>query len=76
MGPDRQRASAGLDSGPVFRRRRPRDPSKIVWGDAFRIVADGVTAERGYISQNAVTDVNDDPLLLNNTDYSVRARCA
>ncbi|MFZ3380145.1 MAG: hypothetical protein WA211_21095 [Candidatus Acidiferrales bacterium] len=51
-----------------------RESSTVVWGDAFRIVADGVTAERGYISQNAATDASGDPLLVNNTDYSVRAR--
>jgi hypothetical protein len=61
---------------PSFGAGATREPSKVVWGDALRIVADGVTAERGYISQNAITDVNGDPLLLNNTDYSVRARCA
>jgi hypothetical protein len=53
-----------------------REPLTAVWGDAFRIVADGLTAERGYISQNAITDVNGDQLLLNNTDYSVRVRIA
>ena len=42
----------------------------------LRITADGVTAERGYISQGAITDVNGNPLLLNNTDYSVRVRIA
>jgi hypothetical protein len=61
---------------PSFGAGATREPSKVVWGDAFRIVADGVTAERGYISQNAITDVNGDPLLLNNTDYSVRVRIA
>jgi hypothetical protein len=61
---------------PSFGGGATREPLNAVWGDAFRIVADGVTAERGYISQNAITDVNGDPLLLNNTDYSVRARIA
>ena len=46
----------------------------MVWGDAYRITADGVTAARGMIEQNAIIDVNGDPLLPNNTDYSVRAR--
>jgi hypothetical protein len=45
-----------------------------VWGDAFRITADGVNVERGYISQNAIADASGNPLLVNNTDYSVRAR--
>lgn len=61
---------------PSFGAGAAREPSNVVWGDAFRIIADGVTAERGYISQNAITDVNGDPLLLNNTDYSVRVRIA
>jgi hypothetical protein len=61
---------------PSFGAGATREPSNVVWGDAFRIIADGVTAERGYISQNAITDVDGDPLLLNNTDYSVRVRIA
>ena len=61
---------------PSFGGGATREPLNAVWGDAFRIVADGVTAERGHISQNAIADVNGDPLLLNNTDYSVRVRIA
>ena len=61
---------------PSFGAGATREPLNAVWGDAFRILADGVTAERGYISQNAITDVNGDPLLLHNTDYSVRVRIA
>jgi hypothetical protein len=61
---------------PSFGGGATREPLNAVWGDAFRIVADGATAERGYISQNAITDANGDPLLLSNTDYSVRARIA
>jgi hypothetical protein len=53
-----------------------REPSNVVWGDAYRITADGVTAERGYISQNAITDAAGNPLLAINTDYSVRAHVA
>jgi hypothetical protein len=36
--------------GPSFGAGATREPSNVVWGDAFRIIADGVTAERGYIS--------------------------
>jgi hypothetical protein len=61
---------------PSFGAGATREPSFVVWGDAFRIVADGVTVERGYISQNAITDAAGNPLLANNTDYSVRARVA
>ena len=49
-------------------------PSDVVWGDAYRITADGVTAARGMIAQNAITDASGNPLFANNTDYSVRAR--
>ncbi len=48
----------------------------MVWGDAYRITADGVDAERGMISQDAITDASGNPLFGNNTDYSVRARVA
>ena len=61
---------------PSFGAGATREPANAVWGDALRITADGVTAERGYISQGAITDVNGNPLLLNNTDYSVRVRIA
>ena len=40
----------------------------------IRITADGVTAARGMIEQNAISDAAGTPLLANNTDYSVRAR--
>jgi hypothetical protein len=53
-----------------------REPTDVVWGDAYRITADGVTAERGYIFQNAITDAAGNPLLANATDYSVRAHVA
>ncbi|MFZ3217708.1 MAG: hypothetical protein WA192_16740 [Candidatus Acidiferrales bacterium] len=53
-----------------------REPSNVVWGDALRITADGTSAARGYISQNAITDASGNPLLLANTDYSVRVRVA
>ena len=61
-----------LDS--TFGAGASREPSLVVWGDAFRITGDGVTSARGMISQGAITDVNGDPLLLPDTGYSVRAR--
>lgn len=66
----------GWTLDPSFGAGAGREPVECVWGDAFRITGDGVTVERGYISQSAITDVNGDPLLANNTDYSVRARVA
>jgi hypothetical protein len=46
----------------------------VIWGDAYGIVADGATLTRGMIEQNAITDASGNPLLVKNTDYSVRAR--
>jgi hypothetical protein len=57
---------------PSFGAGGSREPSDVVWGDAYRITADGVTAARGMIAQNAITDVDGDPLFANNTDYSDR----
>jgi hypothetical protein len=51
-----------------------RESTDVVWGDAYRITADAVTIVRGLITQNALNDAAGNPLLANNTDYSVRAR--
>jgi hypothetical protein len=51
-----------------------REAADAVWGDAYRITADGATASRGMIYQNALIDAAGNPLLVKNTDYSVRAR--
>lgn len=51
-----------------------RESSDVVWGDAYRITADGVTASRGMIAQSAIADAAGNPLCVKNTDYSVRAR--
>ncbi len=51
-----------------------REQVDVVWGDAYRLTADGVTAARGLISQSAITDASGNPLCVKNTDYSVRAR--
>jgi hypothetical protein len=51
-----------------------RESSDVIWGDAYRITADGVTASRGMIEQYATADAAGNPLCVNNTDYSVRAR--
>lgn len=53
-----------------------RESNDVVWGDAYRITADGVTVARGMIYQGANTDTSGDPICVNNTDYSVRARIA
>jgi hypothetical protein len=64
----------GWQLDPTFGAGGSREPSDAVWGDAYRIAADGVTVGRGYIYQDAITDVDGDPLFVANTDYSVRAR--
>jgi hypothetical protein len=51
-----------------------REPVDAVWGDAYRVTADGVTVSRGMIEQDATFDTSGNPLCVNNTDYSVRAR--
>ena len=66
----------GWQLDPTFGAGGSREPSFSVWGDAYRITADGVTIQRGTIAQNAITDAFGDQLLVNNTDYSVRVRTA
>ena len=64
----------GWQLDPSFGAGGSREATDVVWSDAYRITADGVTAGRGMIEQGAITDVNGDPLFVKNTDYSVRAR--
>jgi hypothetical protein len=48
----------------------------VVWGDAYSIVGNGTTATRGLMTQTAVHDSLGAPLIMANTDYTVRAHCA
>ncbi|MGC2422519.1 MAG: hypothetical protein WA405_12820 [Candidatus Acidiferrales bacterium] len=64
----------GWQLDPAFGAGGSREQVDVVWGDAYRLTADGVTAARGLISQSAITDASGNPLCVNNTDYSVRAR--
>src|SRR5579872_1487208 len=64
----------GWQLGTTFSAGGSRESSDVVWGDAYRITADGSTISRGVIQQTALTDTNGNPLLQANTDYSVRAR--
>jgi len=64
----------GWQLDPSFGTGGSREASDVVWGDAYRITADGVTAARGMIAQSAIADASGNPLLANHTDYSVRAR--
>lgn len=66
----------GWQLGATFSAGGSREASNSVWGDAYRITADGATIERGHIQQNALTDVNGLPLMQTDTAYSVRARIA
>lgn len=64
----------GWQLGATFSAGGSRESSDVVWGDAYRITADGSTISRGVIQQTALTDTNGNALLQSNTDYSVRAR--
>jgi hypothetical protein len=64
----------GWQLDPSFGAGGSRQSTDVVWGDAYEITADGATAARGYIFQNAIVDASGNPLLVKNTDYSVRAR--
>ncbi|HUJ33263.1 MAG TPA: hypothetical protein VLY23_18420 [Candidatus Acidoferrum sp.] len=64
----------GWQLDPTFGGGAIRESADVVWGDAFRITADGSTVVRGLISQSAITDASGNPLCLANTDYSVRVR--
>ena len=64
----------GWQLDPSFGPGGSRQASDAVWGDSYEITADGVTAARGYIFQNAIVDASGNPLMVKNTDYSVRAR--
>jgi hypothetical protein len=64
----------GWQQDPTFGAGGSEEPNDVVWGDAYRITADGTTAVRGLISQGAIADISSNPLCVNNVDYSVRAR--
>ncbi|MGA9883590.1 MAG: hypothetical protein WBQ34_07720 [Candidatus Acidiferrales bacterium] len=64
----------GWQLDPTFGAGGSRESSDVIWGDAYRIAADGATASRGMIEQYATVDAAGNPLCVNNTDYSVRAR--
>lgn len=64
----------GWQLGATFSAGGSRESNIVIWGDAYRITADGATIERGLIQQTALTDVNGNALLQTNTAYSVRAK--
>ncbi|HEX4076025.1 MAG TPA: hypothetical protein VHX49_11550, partial [Candidatus Acidoferrales bacterium] len=64
----------GWNLDPILGPGGSRESSDVIWGDAYRIMADGVSISRGYISQGAAADSSGNPLIVPNTDFSVRAR--
>ncbi|HEV2490941.1 MAG TPA: hypothetical protein VGT03_14135 [Candidatus Acidoferrales bacterium] len=66
----------GWQVGSPFGAGGSRESGNVVWGDAYKITADGATVERGLIQQSAISDAAGNPLLATNTDYSVRASVA
>jgi hypothetical protein len=64
----------GWQLDPAFGAGGNRESTLVVWGDAYRITADGLTAARGMVEQSAIADASGNPLCVKNTDYSVRAR--
>jgi hypothetical protein len=64
----------GWHLDPILGPGGSRESSDVIWGDAYRITADGVSLSRGYISQGAAADSSGNPLIAPNTDFSVRAR--
>jgi hypothetical protein len=64
----------GWELDPSFGPGAGRESVNVVWGDAYKITADGSSLVRGMIEQNAVRDVNGNPLCANNVEYSVRVR--
>lgn len=51
-----------------------RESSLVVFGDAYRITADGSTSARGMIYQSAILDPSGNSRLLPNVAYSARVR--
>lgn len=66
----------GWQLDPSFGAGAGRESGSVIWGDAFKITADGASIIRGMIEQSAIFDVNGNPLCENNVGYSVRARVA
>src|SRR5579872_3304480 len=52
----------------------PDSTGNAIWGGAYAILGDSVTATRGMMTQSAVTDYLGVPRLQANTNYSARAR--
>lgn len=66
----------GWTRDPTYGAGGSRESAQAVFDDSYRITGDGATITRGLITQPAITDAFGNPLLLPNTDYSVRVRVA
>jgi hypothetical protein len=66
----------GWTRDPTYGAGGSRESTQAIFADAYRITGDGATITRGLITQPAITDPFGDPLLVTNTDYSVRVRVA
>jgi hypothetical protein len=64
----------GWTRDPSFGPGGSRESTLVVFGDAYRITADGVTSARGMITQSAITDPYANTRLQANVSYSVRVR--
>jgi hypothetical protein len=64
----------GWQQDPVNGAGGSQESNNVVWGSAYRITGNGTAFTRGLITQSAVTDAAGNPLLVANTQYSVRAR--
>src|SRR5438445_5387312 len=75
-GPSLPHYPLGWTPDSVFAPGGTDEESFVVWGAAYSIVGNGTTATRGLMTQPAVQDALGAPLVVANTDYTVRARCA
>ena len=64
----------GWTTDPVSGAGGTQDNTNVLWGSAYRITGDGVSALRGMITQSAYQDFLTAPILMVNTAYSVRVR--
>lgn len=64
----------GWTSDPTSGTGGIRDNASLVFGDAYDIRGDGVSAIRGMITQSAYQDYLGNPILLTNTPYSARIK--
>ena len=57
---------------PSFGAGGSREATNVIWGNAYRITADGISFDRGMIEQGAIQDVSGNSLFVKDVAYSVR----